>query len=236
VEELGGLIFAYLGPPPAPLLPRYDVLVAENGSRVVGATQEHCNWLQRAENTADQTHLTVLHGTVYPDYAMKRPTVDWQRTWYGLRSYFDVPGIKTPKIEHFIAPSHSRFTAARVGDKPAHHMNFRVPTNDTLTTTYRVTFYPFQNGKSVMPFRLKTEGLEESTAGVYQRLNDNWWGIASRDQDRMAMEQQGPIVDRSLEHLSAGDRGVILLRNIISESIETVCRGGDPIGLIRNAN
>src|SRR5581483_4934678 len=30
VEELGGVIFAYLGPDPAPLLPRWDVLVRED--------------------------------------------------------------------------------------------------------------------------------------------------------------------------------------------------------------
>src|SRR5207249_4899298 len=29
VEELGGLVFAYLGPPPVPLLPRWDLLVME---------------------------------------------------------------------------------------------------------------------------------------------------------------------------------------------------------------
>ncbi len=31
VQELGGVIFAYLGPEPAPLLPRYDVLVRDDG-------------------------------------------------------------------------------------------------------------------------------------------------------------------------------------------------------------
>ena len=30
VEELGGMIFAYLGPKPAPLVPRWDLLVEEN--------------------------------------------------------------------------------------------------------------------------------------------------------------------------------------------------------------
>ena len=35
VEELAGLIFAYLGPEPAPLLPRWDRLVWDNVYRVV---------------------------------------------------------------------------------------------------------------------------------------------------------------------------------------------------------
>ena len=50
------------GPEPAPLLPRYDLLVLENGGRVVGSGEEHCNWLQRAENSVDQSHLIALHG------------------------------------------------------------------------------------------------------------------------------------------------------------------------------
>src|SRR5215208_3543830 len=33
VEELGGLIFAYLGPEPAPLLPRYDLFVRDDLDR-----------------------------------------------------------------------------------------------------------------------------------------------------------------------------------------------------------
>jgi 5,5'-dehydrodivanillate O-demethylase len=33
VEELGGLIWAYLGPSPAPLLPRWDLLVRTDGRR-----------------------------------------------------------------------------------------------------------------------------------------------------------------------------------------------------------
>ena len=33
VEELGGLLFVYMGPLPAPLLPRWDVLVRKDGKR-----------------------------------------------------------------------------------------------------------------------------------------------------------------------------------------------------------
>ena len=33
VQELGGVIFAYLGPEPATLLPHWDVLVRQDGAR-----------------------------------------------------------------------------------------------------------------------------------------------------------------------------------------------------------
>src|SRR5439155_24673468 len=35
VEALGGLVFAYLGPQPAPLLPRWDLLVQDDMNRTI---------------------------------------------------------------------------------------------------------------------------------------------------------------------------------------------------------
>ena len=117
-EELGGLIFAYLGPEPAPLLPRYDLLVREDGRKVLGAGEEYCNWLQRSENSVDQSHLGSLHASVYPQLALKRPRLDWQRTWYGIRIKTEFPGISAPKISHWLCPSNTRHTTARKGEKP----------------------------------------------------------------------------------------------------------------------
>jgi 5,5'-dehydrodivanillate O-demethylase len=49
-KELGGLVFAYLGPEPAPLLPRWDLLVRDGVLRDIGAAVIPCNWLQIMEN------------------------------------------------------------------------------------------------------------------------------------------------------------------------------------------
>src|SRR5262249_32037637 len=38
VEELGGLIFAYLGPQPVPMLPRWDLFVMDSVWRDIGVT------------------------------------------------------------------------------------------------------------------------------------------------------------------------------------------------------
>ena len=58
VEYLGGLIYAYLGPAPVPLLPRWDVLVWEHGRRwIVKESIIDCNWLQPMENSVDPSHL-----------------------------------------------------------------------------------------------------------------------------------------------------------------------------------
>ena len=50
----------------------------------------------------------------------------------------------------------------------------------------------------------------------------------------MAWETQGPIADRTTEHLSFSDRGVALLRKLMFEKIEKVQRGEDPLGVLRD--
>ena len=62
VDEVGGLIFAYLGPEPAPLLPRWDLFVWPGVLRDVGRALIPCNWLQIMENSVDPVHLEWLHG------------------------------------------------------------------------------------------------------------------------------------------------------------------------------
>jgi hypothetical protein len=47
-------------------------------------------------------------------------------------------------------------------------------------------------------------------------------------------ETQGPISDRTQEHLAASDRGVVLLRRVLKEQIERVQEGHDPFGLQRD--
>lgn len=234
--EAAGLVFAYLGPEPIPPLPRYDLLFREDGTREIGATEEHCNWLQRAENGIDQSHLPFLHASGYPDMAMKRPEITWKVTSYGIRVTTRIPGIATPKISCFVFPSHSRITTARVGDTPSHDLRLRVPTDDTTTTTYYIYFYPNPDGRREDPPVIKNKGFQPRVRGVYPRVDDGWWGVESHEQDRVAQESQGPITDRSREHLAASDRGIILFRNIVRESIEAVQQGRDPFGVIRDPN
>jgi 5,5'-dehydrodivanillate O-demethylase len=68
VQKLAGLLFAYLGPAAAPLLPRWDVLVREDGRRwgIIESVID-CNWLQPMENSVDPSHLYWLHGSVGSD-------------------------------------------------------------------------------------------------------------------------------------------------------------------------
>jgi len=73
-EELGGLIWAYLGPEPRPLLPRLELLVREDLVRGVTTRMLPCNWVQCNDNSIDPVHFEHLHG-----YA-----ADWWNRKHGI--------------------------------------------------------------------------------------------------------------------------------------------------------
>jgi 5,5'-dehydrodivanillate O-demethylase len=106
VQKLAGLLFAYLGPQPAPLLPRWDVLVREDGRRwITVESLIDCNWLQPMENSVDPSHLYWLHGeTAYlgremRQYEEKHEFIPFE---YGIIKRRITPGEKPsdpPKVD-----------------------------------------------------------------------------------------------------------------------------------------
>jgi hypothetical protein len=79
----------------------------------------------------------------------------------------------------------------------------------------------------IAPFKEPADGLHP-----YARFDQR----SVLAQDHMAWETQGPIADRTQEHLAASDRGVVLLRRLVKEQIERVQHGLDPLGLVRDPN
>jgi 5,5'-dehydrodivanillate O-demethylase len=53
-------------------------------------------------------------------------------------------------------------------------------------------------------------------------------------QDEMAWIAQGPVSDRTTEHLATSDKGILLYRKVILENLERVARGEDPMAVIRD--
>jgi 5,5'-dehydrodivanillate O-demethylase len=230
VQVAAGLVFAYLGPDPAPLLPRYDLLFLEDCDRTVWAADDHCNWVQRAENGMDPYHSMALHASVYPSIALKRPEVEYTPTWYGFRTQSEYPGGNR-NVVHDIFPSSTRRHNARAGSLPSEFLHIRVPTDDHLTTT----FFIESRFKPQGPYKRECRGLKKNVHGVYKRVEDGWWDIESEDQDRAAQESQGYIHDRSKEFLGTSDKGVVLWRKVAFSSIEAVKAGRDPHGIVREA-
>jgi len=230
VQVAAGIIFAYIGPDPVPSFPRYDLLFRDDCDRSIGATQDHCNWVQRAENGVDAYHSMSLHAAGYPSIALQRPDVVWAPTWYGFRmeSRYESGNVS---IVHDIFPSSTRYRSERVGRVPGDVLHIRVPADDETTWM----FFVKSQFKNEGPFQRECCGFQETVRGVYDRVDDGWWGLASNQQDRAAQESQGVIHDRSREFLATSDRGIVMWRKVAFDSIKAVEEGRDPHGIVRDA-
>ncbi|MDH3240816.1 MAG: Rieske 2Fe-2S domain-containing protein [Alphaproteobacteria bacterium] len=228
-QETAGLVFAYLGPDPAPVLPRYDLLFREDCHRVLYSKEEHCNWLQRAENGYDPHHLMSLHAPGYPQIALQPAKITWEKTDHGYRTQMDYPNGLV-NVTQQIFPSHTRRLAARVGDEPRHYFNLRVPVDDEMTITFFLQAVIAEEG----PYRLETRGHTGCERMVYEEIDDGWWRVPSHEQDRIAQESQGVIADRSREFLGTSDEGIVLFRRLLGDSIKAVEEGRDPFGVVRD--
>lgn len=238
VQYLGGLIYAYLGPAPAPLLPRWDVLVWEHGRRwIVKESIIDCNWLQPMENSVDPSHLYWLHGDterIVPSlktYAEKHEFVRFQ---YGIRkrrttlplatggdSAVDDHPLLFPTVLRHVAPFNE-------GSGHRHNLQIRVPVDDHHTQVFRVNFLPIDSERSPANAPVPLRFVQLKTGPREYKMN------MIPAQDSMAWETQGSRTDRTQEHLGVGDEGIIELRKLLREQIERVQRGLDPIGIIRD--
>ena len=238
VEVLGGLIFAYLGPEPQPLLPRWDVLVWENGRRwIVKESIIDCNWLQPMENSVDPAHLFWLHGDTahlaprVKQYAEEHEFIPFEFGIKKRRTSLPVGTAEAPLVdEHpLLFPTTLRHVAPyEDGKAHRHNLQIRVPVDDTHTQVFRVNFVPSNVEKSPaevqVPFRYSQ--LKKGPREYDMRM------VSA--QDSMAWETQGVVTDRTQERLGVGDEGIILFRKMLKEQIEGVQNGLDPIGMVRD--
>ena len=63
--ELGGVIWAYMGPPEhQPPPPKFEWTQVPESHRVVTKVWQECNWLQGLEGGIDTSHAPILHRTL----------------------------------------------------------------------------------------------------------------------------------------------------------------------------
>ncbi len=272
VQELGGLVFAYLGPEPVPLVPRWYPFVLENSIRDIGWAVVPCNWLQIMENSLDPVHGEYLHRyfTNYvleqmglledkgslrgPDGEPGRPKgqtpVDYWRTGAKVVHHVkvDFKVFEHGITKHRLLQGESEETSAswRIGH-PILFPNYehgaggggfqiRVPMDDTHTYYIWYTCrtpLPDEEGvqqmsEDIPTYKVPLSGVDEFGVPVWQRLENN------SGQDNMAWSSQGPRTQRHLEQLGESDVGVILFRRLLSEQIETMEDGKDPMNVFRD--
>ena len=232
VRDLGGFVFAYIGPQPAPEFPKFDLLFMEGVDKVVQGRDMHTNWLQRAENMLDALHVMVLHASIYPELALKYPQrCEWKETWYGVQMELDYPNGTRDKHHHFF-PAGNRLQLARSGQIPHQFIQWCVPRDDESATIYQMLASHAQDGKG----SVRAAQYQKTEFNNYKRVKDGWWNIWERDQDDAILDSQGRIADRTKEHLGACDLGIVKYRRMLKEAIEAVQRGADPLGVIRKGD
>jgi 5,5'-dehydrodivanillate O-demethylase len=236
VQRLAGLYWAYLGPEPAPVIPKYDVWARTDGWHWLRALPRlDCNWLQAMENSVDTAHLHILHQELVTDgfkvESTTRGTID---------------NLKKYEVEEFARGILKRrvFKDGKVEEHPllfptvlrqANRTQIRVPIDDTHTWIVYVHFVPDsaepRANKDEVPINYRKpfkNPLDARHPYTKYRLDE------VDAQDFMAWETQGPVLDRTNERLAASDRGVVMYREMLRREIDKVAQGLDPMNVMRD--
>lgn len=248
LEELAGLIFTYMGPQPAPLLPRWNRLVWDNVYRVIGFVKIPCNWLQCMENTPDPIHGVFLHGHYFKHW-LKENGIEEARL-HKLADGFSTPVIKHDYSNGKYGLDRRWLLEGQDGNKDIwdeslplvfpdihctsgsgrHTFGWRMPIDDY--NTMEVFVRAFEPGEDVdipkqdpVPY-CEIEMVDKD--GKYVALQ------SVTGQDVMAWVSQGPIMDRTKERLGTTDKGVVMFRQMLFQQIEKVKKGEDPINTFRD--
>jgi len=239
VRELGGLVFAYLGPAPPPVLPRYDLFAWDGVLRDIGRAVVPCNWLQIMENSVDPVHVEWLHGhhlaavraeTGRPAparYRRHHTDIDFELFEHGILKRRVVEGGTREDDDWRVGHPLVFPLMVRVGAHRQHRFQIRVPMDDTHTLHLWYSCYLPAPGAAP---------VEQDEIPVYDVpfRDDRGFVLDFVDGgDIMTWVAQGPVADRTRELLTATDQGVVLLRRLLLEQIERVRQGHDPIGVRR---
>jgi len=248
VEELGGLVWAYLGPTPAPLVPRWDMFAWDNVTREISAVMLPCNWLQTVDNALDPAHFEHLHG-YYGSWVMSQrgKSEEWDvvrsrpRAGHHYRIGFDRfehgiikrrvtdAGDENSDIWKIGHPIIFPYTL-RIGGGEQHTFLLRVPVDDENTWYVRYIVRVPEQGQQAPP----QDAIPLGEIPLYDprgRLKND----TIPSQDQLAWVGQGAISDRTTEHLGVTDTGVIMYRRMLEEQMAIVAEGGDPINTFRDA-
>lgn len=233
VAAKAGLLWAYLGPEPAPLLPDWEPFSRRNVFVQVVISQIPCNWLQCQENSIDPVHFEWMHE-------------NWgNRLRDGVKGAMGPPhlrlrfeefefGFRYQRLREGTDPTHPLWQVGRVCLWPnafflGEHFEWRVPIDDenTLSVVWKATRVP----RDCEPYEQK-----RVPAWVGPIYDNEGRLITSHvmNQDFVAWIGQGRIADRSREHLGASDQGIVLYRRRLQAELDNLAQGGEPKGLIRD--
>jgi 5,5'-dehydrodivanillate O-demethylase len=246
VRELGGLLWAYLGPLPAPEIPRYDGFVVPGAIRMVGSAVINCNWLQIMENSVDPVHTEWLHGKLYEFIEEKNGGAKVAISKHHVKIAFDEfeRGIIKRRLLEGQPETVSDWkdghpvvfpTILAVGSGGGlwkqYVFQLRVPMDDEHTLHLWYHAYIPPEG-AVVPQRLLDEIASYDVP--IRDANGEYMLQYIHVQDIMAWETQGSIADRTRESLGWSDAGITLYRKMLRRELKRVAAGEDPMNVIRD--
>jgi len=248
-QEKAGMIFAYLGPLPAPLIPNWDLFVWDGVMRDIGTAVIPCNWLQIMENSLDPVHVEWLHN-YFSNYVLTRlgrPDLKrieanmgktaWKHTKIGF-DVFDYGIIKRRLLEGMTEDDDGWSVGHPVVFpnilRTGNAFQIRVPMDDTHTLYWWYSAHKARPGLEVTQqdtipiYDVPLPGLDENGQPEWQYLDNN------SGQDVAMWYTQGDVADRREEHLGLSDRGVAMYRKLLELNMLKVQKGEDPMNTFRD--
>ena len=228
VEAKAGLLWAYLGPAPAPLIPDWD-LYHEPGYKQIVFAEIPCNWFQGQENSIDPVHFEWLHGN-WAAAQRGGPRVPAHRK-IGFTEF--EWGFVYRRVREDTTEADELWTVGRVCLWPnclyTGKFEWRVPVDDE--NTLHVAWF---NDPLPGPEPFEQPRIPYWNGPIADSATGRLITSHIMNQDFVAWVGQGRIADRTREHLGESDRGVILLRRRMLEEAEVAARGGDPKAVVRD--
>jgi 5,5'-dehydrodivanillate O-demethylase len=233
VKEKGGILWAYLGPSPAPLVPDWDMFHWKDGMVQVVLSEIPCNWFQCQENSIDPVHFEWLHSYWSYDREGRTGSPAPRHLKIGFDEF--EYGFVYRRIQEGMTEDHALWTIGRTCLWPnalytGDHCEWRVPVDDDHTLSVGWFFDRVAPGHQVpggQRYYWWRSPIKDPQTG-------RWIDSHTMNQDFIAWVGQGAVADRGKEHLSPSDRGVVMMRQKMFEQMDLVAEGGDPKATFRD--
>jgi len=233
VEVKAGLLWAYMGPSPAPLVPDWEPFSWSNGFKQIVLGEIPCNWFQCQENSIDPLHFEWMH----MNWSVRLRDELGPYSPRHLKLEFDEfdYGFVYRRLREGMPETDRLWTVGRVCLWPnalftGDHFEWRVPIDDenTLSVTWAFSRVPREREPYIQ------EQIPAWSGPVKDPVTGRWISSHVMNQDFVAWIGQGVIADRTQEHLGTSDRGILMLRKRFLSDLEAMASGSDPKAVIRD--
>jgi len=242
VEEVNGLVFAYLGPPEVrPPLPAFDTAALPGTELVPYSIEYPCNWLQVAENPMDPFHSVFLHTRVTrahfnPAWGAM-PVVEW----HALPDETGIYLTNVRRWQQYIWVRTAEVILPAIAQPPDIYQN---PDREKFFPGVGITKWtvPVDDRTcKIIAWRHFSDELDLDGKGDRQHIGLNKVDFVGQTGiersyaegqripgDYEAQVSQGAITVHADEQLATTDKGVALYRRMLRKAMHALAEGNEP--------